>query len=119
MNDERAKALVGALLQSDLMDKSATYLEGGRKFGALSLEQLNEQWVRAIRKWARADYGPSRELNDLAAELRLRNSEEPWDRVSEVRDEMVTAAKRSGQKNNREVRAKMKEFLEAMDKPQN
>jgi hypothetical protein len=50
MNDEQANVFVRALLQSDLMDQTATYLDGGPQHEALSLEELNEQWIRAIRK---------------------------------------------------------------------
>jgi hypothetical protein len=118
VKEETAEALANAVLQDDLMNQTAVYLGRGRQFEGHPLEELHEKWTLAIRKWSTAGYGTLPELDDLSAELRLREAKEPWDRVPEVRAQMNKEIARSGPYNPG-VRAKINEFLEAIDKPQN
>ncbi len=112
------EALANAAMQIDVMNQTADYLGRGRQFEGLPLDDLREKWTLSVRKWKAVGYGAFRELDDLSAELRLRDEQEPWDQVQEVRKDMVSEVERSGL-GDPDVRAKLQELLEAMRKPKN
>lgn len=112
------EALANAAMQIDVINQTADYLGRGRQFEGLPLDDLREKWTLSVRKWKAVGYGAFRELDDLSAELRLRDEQEPWDQVQEVRKDMVSEVERSGL-GDPDVRAKLQELLEAMRKPKN
>ena len=115
MDEKEAAALVEAVISDDLMEQTADYLGRDRFFEGLSDEQLLQKWETSLRTWVKGGYGPDQEHCDVGAELRLRNIEEPWDRIPDVRNEMFQAVQRIGP-NNPGARAKIEEFLESLDK---
>jgi hypothetical protein len=66
MDEEEARTLMNAILESDLMNKTSDYLSAGRQFEGISLEDLSERWTRAIRKWFSADCLSLEELDHLS-----------------------------------------------------
>lgn len=90
MTDD-ADNLAGAILQSALMDETRDYLKRGRRFEAVATAQLNQQWVAAFREFGQAaaayeagdrtGWYDTRDLDDAAAELRLRGLDLPLDAV--------------------------------------
>ena len=91
---DNADDLADAFLQSALMDETGDYVQRGRRFEALPTPQLNEQWVAAFRNFVQAattaiETGDgtsgcdTRDIDETAAELRLRGLDPPLDVVEE------------------------------------
>ncbi len=81
---DRAVALIDQFLQHRKMEQTQDYLSRGRRFAGLDPEQLNEDWVDAVRRWlAQKDRSRERTMDDLAAELELRGSEPPYEAVKQ------------------------------------
>jgi|HubBroStandDraft_4_1064222.scaffolds.fasta_scaffold907797_1 hypothetical protein len=94
MSDDEADDLADEFLQSVLMDETGDYVQRGRRFEALPTPHLNEQWVAAFRNFVQAattafETGDgtngceTRDMDDAAAELRLRGLDLPLDVVEE------------------------------------
>jgi hypothetical protein len=94
MTDDETDDVVDALLQSDLMDQTADYLQRGRRFETVLTPELNEQWVAAFRDFIQAETTAcetgeessgcdTRDLDDTASELRLRGLDPPFDGIEE------------------------------------
>jgi hypothetical protein len=83
--EDRAKSNIHAFLQHRIKELRRDYLaRGGRRFAAVDLGQLNEDWINATRNWlARKDRTTERMMDDLTAELRLRGLEPPYDAVKQ------------------------------------
>jgi hypothetical protein len=94
MDKDDEDSLINAVLASALMDETASYLARGRAFQTLRPIELQDRWVNAFRRWI-SSQGDSSEMDDLAAELRLRNMPLPSDRVPQehkwLRDQMLDA----------------------------
>jgi hypothetical protein len=81
--DEDSEAYGRALLKSELMKETHDYLSRGRSFANVLDEQLRRDWVVAVRRWmASRDPFHGREVDDLAAEMRLRSLKAPYDEIS-------------------------------------
>lgn len=66
------------------MEQTKDYLGRGRRFAALDVGQLSEDWIIAVRSWlARKDRECEQMMDDLTAELQLRSSEPPYDAVKQ------------------------------------
>src|ERR1700685_1767870 len=94
MTEDEVDDVVDALLQSDLMDQTAHYLGRGRRFEAMPTPKLNEKWVAAFRGFIQAETTAcetgketsgcdTRDIDDAAAELRLRGLDPPFDGIEE------------------------------------
>ena len=80
-DDEDAKAY----LEHRAMEHRAHYLRTGRRFERLADEALDAAWASAfIGACADEDQGRYPELNDLEAEIRLRNRDVPTHLVRDV-----------------------------------
>jgi hypothetical protein len=81
---DRAAAMVDAFLEHKRMEQTKDYLARGRRFAALDVGQLSEDWIIAVRSWlARKDRECEQMMDDLTAELQLRRSEPPYDAVKQ------------------------------------
>jgi hypothetical protein len=81
---DRAAAMVDAFLEHRRMEQTKDYLGRGRRFAALDVGQLSEDWIIAVRSWlARKDREREQMMDDLTAELQLRSSEPPYDAVKQ------------------------------------
>lgn len=103
--------LIDALLASEIMNETASYIARGRAFQSLRLRDLEDRWVKAFRCWI-ASQGGSLEMDDLAAELRLRDVPLPSHRVPEehkrLREDML-----SPDRDEPAVQARLAAFLKA------
>jgi hypothetical protein len=89
--EKDAEAYGRALLKSELSKETHDYLSRGRLFANTPDEHLRSDWVVAVRRWI-ASRHPShaREVDDLAAEMRLRSLEAPYDELGpELKAEMT------------------------------
>ena len=77
-------AIVNGFLQHKSLEQTQDYLARGRRFAKLDVEQLNEDWINAVRGWlAHKDRTNERMMDDLAAELRLRGVEPAYAAVEQ------------------------------------
>jgi hypothetical protein len=89
-------ALAEAFLQHELMNETKDYLDRGRLFEQLSIGELNEKWITAVRRFVADDSSVVFEMDDLAAELRLRSLEPPFDAVESEISKMKETIRRLG-----------------------
>ena len=89
-------ALAEAYLQHELMKETKDYLDRGRLFEQLSIGELNEKWITAFRRFVADDSSVVFEMDDLAAELRLRSWEPPFDAVQSEISNMKETVRRLG-----------------------
>ncbi len=110
-----------AYLQHVLMNETKDYLERGQRFAQLSIDKLDESWITAFRSYFATRLRQSaRDMDDLAAELRLRGRDPPFGAVQPEIAELRAELERV---NPDEAKAaldqQMDEFLEAIRKPPN
>ena len=116
---ERFEALPEVWLQNELLEQTRDYLTCGRRFERLRLDQLNEIWAKAFRKFVRRQIGPHlRDLDDAGAELRLRGEEFPTHLVTAEVEQLRAAIQRVGPISpSAEFDRKIDEFIRDMNKP--
>jgi hypothetical protein len=72
-----------ALFKSELTKETYDYVNRGRSFASASDDNLRREWVMAVRHWmAPRDASHAREVDDLAAEMRLRSLKAPYEEIS-------------------------------------
>jgi hypothetical protein len=106
-------------LQHVLMNETKAYFDRGRRFAKLDVAQVNEKWV-VVFKAHFADHKRKQglEMDDLAAELRLRGLDPPFEAVKAEISKMEGALKRKGPyASSPEFDQKVSEFLEQRSKP--
>jgi hypothetical protein len=107
------EAVVNAFLQHKSMKQMRGYLAGGRRFAKLDVEQLNTEWIIAVRSWlAHKHRTKERMIDDLAAELRLRGLEPPYGAVEqELADHSAQRNQAERKKTLREVAREIGDFM--------
>jgi hypothetical protein len=106
-------------LQHVLMNETKAYFDRGRRFEKLDVAQLNEKWVVVFKVYF-ADHTRQQglEMDDLAAELRLRGLDPPFEAVKAEISKLQGAHKRIGpHASSPEFEQKVSEFLEQRSKP--
>jgi hypothetical protein len=103
-----------------LARRTQSYLERGRRLQGLTDAHLASKWVSDFRSWrasraATDDPGNFADLDDIAAELRLRNLEAPYDQVQSEVNAMVLEIERIGP-DQPAVSAKVQQFLDGLSK---
>jgi hypothetical protein len=88
-------------LASTFSKETQSYLERGRRLQGLTDAQLASKWIVDFKAWrtSRADQndpGNSAELEDTAAELRLRDVPPPYDRVEDDIKAIIAEFERGG-----------------------
>ena len=79
-----AEELVDAMLKHQEMEQTHRYLNAGRRFRSFDPDELKALWVLAIKRfWGTRTHEAELELNNIAAELRLRKIKPPLFRVRE------------------------------------
>jgi hypothetical protein len=106
-----------------LARETKSYLERGRRLQGLTDAQLASKWVADFQSWrasraATDDPGNFADLDDTAAELRLRNLEAPSDQVQSEVNAMVQEIERIGP-DQPAVSAKVQQFLDDLSKRKN
>jgi hypothetical protein len=119
--DEDEGELIDAdeYLQHVLMNETKAYFDRGQRFAMLDVAQLNEKWVVAFKAYF-ADHNRQQglEMDDLAAELRLRGLDPPFEAVKAEISKLERALKRIGpHASSPEFEQKVSEFLEQRSKP--
>jgi len=101
------KGLVDAIFASERVRRLIVYLARGRCFASMDHEVLMRYWTERTLEWYRNGGGPlSANVDDVQAELDLRNIEPPWDVVGEA---LTKAAKLS--LNDPAVRGRVRDTL--------
>ena len=120
MTDE-AKRVVQALLESAAMEEVRGYLERGRRFETMSIDDLNNAWARSYETVVgRDDRTQAMDLDDFGAEIRLRGLETPAHLVDDGAMEAAMQRIRDMPDNGREAaKDAIREFLDELDKPKN
>ena len=117
-NDDNP-ALAEAYLQHELMNKTKAYLDRGRRFAQLDVTQLADRWIAVFTAYFAQHYRKQGdEMDDLAAELRLRGLDPPFDAVSAEISKLQGSLKRLGSNaKSSELDRKIIDFLEQQRKP--
>ena len=94
----RVEAMANAMLEDALMKETAAYLSRGRRHSTKSDDDVKRGWTAAFKGWRVAASSPDaqREMDDLAAELRLRRLEPPYDAVEAEMEAMRQEIERAG-----------------------
>jgi hypothetical protein len=118
---DRIDAILQAFLDHQAMEETRSYLERGRRFEGLADGDLGKRWAAAFTAVC-ADGDESREadLDDLGAELGLRNLTRP---AHLVHPRAMKAAQARVANSQHEafgpVREAIGRFMERMDEPKN
>jgi hypothetical protein len=120
MND-RIDTILQAFLDHQAMEETKSYLERGRRFEDLTVDDLSKGWAAAFTAvCADGDEGGQTDLDDLGAELGLRNLERP---EHLVHPRAMTAALERVRNSQHEAFGPVTEaigrFMERMDEPKN
>ena len=121
--EETDRPQAADFLANELARETQSFLERGRGLQGLTKEQLASKWVADFRSWraSRADTddpGNFADLDDTAAELRLRNLEPPSDQVQSEVNAMVQEIERVGP-DQPAVSAKVRRFLDNLSERKN
>jgi hypothetical protein len=113
--------LTSEFLQSEDLRETRDYLSRGRALSNVSDGELGERWVATFKVWLRGEFLVAlRNMNDAAAELRLRDLEIPYDRVESemesIQQAFVQLAPMAGPAS---VNQRIEEFLRERRKPMN
>src|SRR5258706_4804560 len=85
MGDDRAIEL----LHHAQMIETRDYVERGRELARQTVDEIKSVWVAMFERWFDEKTAENRRnMDDAAAELRLRDLEPPYDRVKAKTDEL-------------------------------
>jgi hypothetical protein len=110
-----------AFLQSQSLEETQSYLIRGRRFSEVLPDELAARWVIAFKAWVgvRNDVH-RREMDDLSAELRLRDLPLPKDQVQAEIAAMAIEIEQAGPDSlSDETRQRIADFMAARRKPAN
>src|ERR1700674_2229070 len=101
-------------LQHVLMNETKAYFDRGRRFEKLEVAQLNEKWVMVFKAYFADHYRQQGlDMDDLAAELRLRGLDPPLHAVKRELSKLHGTLARIGpHASSPEFEQKVSEFLE-------
>ena len=124
-DDEREKIerdLAEEFLQHELVNEARGYIERGRRLQALSDDEIIDTWVATFERWFdEKTNANSRDMDDAAAEVRLRGLEMPYDRI-ENKTRVIQADLAGLDPKNPlppQIDRKISDFIEARSKPKN
>ena len=110
-----------AFLQSRSLEETQSYLIRGRRFSEVLPDELAARWVIAFKAWVgvRNDVH-RREMDDLSAELRLRDLPLPKDQVQAEIAAIAKEIEQAGPDSlSDEARQRIADFMAARRKPAN
>jgi len=118
-NPRDPQAIVNAFLQHKSTEKMQDYLARGRRFAEFDVERLKKDWIIAVRSWfAHKHRTKERMMDDLAAELRLRGLEPPYDAVEqELADRSAQTNEAKRKKTARKVAREIGDFMQKNERP--
>ena len=95
--DEKGDDLAIESLQHAQMNETQDYVERGRALASQTDDEVKSVWVGMFERWFDEKTAENRRnMDDAAAELRLRDLEPPYDRVKAKTDELQAEIKRLG-----------------------
>jgi hypothetical protein len=108
-----------AYLQHELMNETKAYLDRGRRFAHLDVTELADRWIAVFKAYFAQHYRKQGdEMDDVAAELRLRGLDPPFKAVSAEISKLRESLERIGPNaNSSELDRKIIDFLEQRRKP--
>ena len=94
--DDEGDKLARSFLESQRLNRLADYISHGRKFGALTIDAVEDGWRATMKAMS---FAPSerahRDLNsEYEAELELRGSKPPFDSAKEDVERYLAATKK-------------------------
>jgi hypothetical protein len=96
----RMEALLDALLVSQLKEQTADYLSRGRPYSTERAEDVETAWTAAFKRSVGTRTPEAqRDVDDLAAELRLRGVEPPYEAVQPELDAVREHVSEAGHKD--------------------
>jgi hypothetical protein len=118
---DRIDAILQAFMDHQAMEETKSYLERGRRFAGLTVDDLSKGWAAAFTAvCAYGDESRETDLDDLGAELGLRNLKRP---EHLVRSRAMQAAQARVRNSQHEAFGPVTEaidrFMERMDEPKN
>src|SRR6478609_1259646 len=109
-----------AFLDSQEMDETRAYLERGRAFSGAPVEGINEAWALAFKLvYEHGETGHRNQLDDLAAELRLRGLEPPGHLVQDTIRVLKERLRDTAGAARDTLLENVRRFLEQLGKPKN
>jgi hypothetical protein len=120
--EENERYLADEFLQHELMNEARAYIERGRRLQTLSNDEIVNTWVATFERWfGEKTAGNSRDMDDAAAEIRLRGLEMPYERVKNETHALQAELERLDPEDpsSPEIDRKIGDFLEARSKPKN
>jgi hypothetical protein len=109
-----------AYLQHTLMKDTQSYLERGRSLKERSDDDLVDVWVAAVERWYRdRSKAIQRDMDDAAAEIRLRDLEAPEDRIAALFEDMKAEITRDSGALSKKAKQGVREFVAERAKPKN
>ncbi len=117
-DDPLGRAVALSFLEHELMNEAAAYVSRGRAYKDLPTDQVEVWWIEAFRRWVGGE-SASQEMDDFAAELRLRGVETPpYDCVGpEIEMLMRKIAEAGPPSGEGPLGAKIDAFLKARNEP--
>jgi hypothetical protein len=123
--NEREKnegGLAEEFLQHELMNETRAYIECGRRLQTLSNDEIVNAWVAIFERWfGERTTKNSRDMDDAAAEIRLRRLAMPYERVkNETRALRAEFARLDPEHlSSPQIDRKINDYLVARSKPKN
>jgi hypothetical protein len=116
-----ADRLIEAFLASEAMNESQRYLERGRELAAVDAGILRERWTAAFKQFLKSRTASDcRALDDVSAELGLRNLDRPFETVKEEMAMVQAQIRQDGQTNfGIQVLPKIEAFFKEFDRDPN
>jgi hypothetical protein len=105
------------MYENDAMEERAAYLRRGRHLKDVSTDQIRLRWTDAFRALVHQQTPINiTTVDDLGAELKLRDVELPWETVeaelAEARRQIIAEGP-----DNPGVRAHIRRFMDALNQP--
>ena len=121
IDDEGEDNLAEEYLQHVWMNETRAYIERGRAFEALSSDKVLETWIAMFERWfGKRTSAHARDMNDLAAEIRLRGLEVPYESVGDkARVLLVELLERGAEEDCSKLDRKIDDFFDARRRPKN
>ena len=109
-----------AFLDSQEMEETRAYLERGREFKGAPVEGINEAWALAFKLvYEHGETSHRAQLDDLAAELRLRGVEPPGHLVQDTIRALQERLRNTAETARDTLLENVRRFLDQLEKPKN
>lgn len=113
--------LAESYIQHELMNETRAYIERGRGLGRSSDQDVLDMWAATFERWfEHRTTENTQNMDDAAAELRLRGLEPPYEQVRPKTDVLRAEIERLGPDAQPEgLNQRIKDFLAALRAPKN